>query len=91
MQSGLLLDVVVVESSSVFELLTGENEPLLVGRNAFLVLNLSFDIVYGIRRFYLERNRFTRQCFDEYLHEVVTYCNKKRAACLQFTSESQLV
>jgi hypothetical protein len=34
-QSGLLLDVVIGESSAVFELLSGENESLLVGRDTF--------------------------------------------------------
>jgi len=44
-KSGLLLDVVIGESSSVLELLSGENQSLLVGWNAFLVLDLALDIV----------------------------------------------
>jgi len=40
-----LLDVVIGESSSVLELLSGENQSLLVGWNAFLVLDLALDIV----------------------------------------------
>jgi hypothetical protein len=88
MQSGFLLDVVVGKSSSVFELLASKNESLLVGRNTFLVLNLCFDIVYGIGRFHFECNRFTRECFDENLHGVVNCVEKKRGAYLQFTSES---
>ena len=35
-----LLDVVIRESSSIFELLTGEDESLLIGRNTFFVLDL---------------------------------------------------
>ena len=38
-ESRLLLDVVVGEGSAVFELLTGEDKTLLIGRNALLVLN----------------------------------------------------
>ena len=38
MESGLLLDVVVGESPSVLELLSSEDQPLLVWGNAFLVL-----------------------------------------------------
>ena len=38
MKSGLLLDVVVRESSSIFELLASEDQSLLIRRNAFLVL-----------------------------------------------------
>ena len=37
-EGALLLDVVIRESSSVFELLPGENEPLLVRGDALLVL-----------------------------------------------------
>ena len=36
-KSGLLLDVVVREGAAVFELLAGEDQALLVGRDAFLV------------------------------------------------------
>ena len=42
-ESGLLLDVVVGEGSAVLELLAGEDEPLLVRRDAFLVLDLGLD------------------------------------------------
>jgi len=41
MESGLLLDVVVGKSSAVFELLTSEDESLLIRRDTFLVLDLS--------------------------------------------------
>ena len=37
-KSALLLDVVVREGPSVLELLTGKDEPLLVGGDPFLVL-----------------------------------------------------
>lgn len=39
MESRLLLDVVVRESATIFELLAREDQALLVGRDAFLVLN----------------------------------------------------
>ena len=38
MKSALLLDVVIGEGAAVLELLAGEDQALLVGRNAFLVL-----------------------------------------------------
>ena len=41
MQSGLFLNVVVRESATIFKLLAGEDQSLLVGRNAFLVLKSS--------------------------------------------------
>jgi len=40
MESGLLLNVVVRQSSSVFELLASENESLLIGGDTLLILNL---------------------------------------------------
>ena len=40
MESGLLLDVVVAESAAVLELLSGEDQSLLIGRDALLVLDL---------------------------------------------------
>ena len=39
-KSGFFLDVVVREGATILKLLSGENETLLVGRNAFLVLDL---------------------------------------------------
>jgi hypothetical protein len=44
MESGFFLDVVVTESSAIFELLSSENESLLVWRNALLVLDFGFDV-----------------------------------------------
>ena len=38
MEGALLLDVIIRQSSSVLQLLPGEDEPLLVGRNPLLVL-----------------------------------------------------
>merc|ERR1719158_455267 len=49
MEGGLLLDVVVGESSAVLELLSGEDQSLLVGWNTFLVLNLGLDVLNGVR------------------------------------------
>ena len=44
-KGGLLLDVVVGESAAVLELLAGEDQALLVRRNALLILDLGLDIV----------------------------------------------
>jgi len=52
-KSRLLLDVVVAESASIFELLAGEDQALLVGGDTFLVLDLGLDIVDGVGGFYL--------------------------------------
>jgi len=44
MESGFLLDVVVLEGSSVFELLSCEDESLLIWGNTFLVLDLGLNV-----------------------------------------------
>ena len=48
MQSGFLLNVVVGKGTAVLELLAGEDQALLVRRNALLVLDLGLHIVDGI-------------------------------------------
>ena len=60
MKRRLLLDVVVGERASVFELLPGENQSLLVGRDPFLVLDLGLDIVDGVGGLDLEGDCFPR-------------------------------
>jgi len=68
MKSRLLLDVVIRESSAVFELLTSEDESLLIGRDSFLVLDLGLDVVDGVRWLDLEGNSLTGEGLDEDLH-----------------------
>merc|ERR1712110_980701 len=48
MESRLLLDVVVGEGPSVFELLASEDQPLLVRGDALLVLDLGLHILDGV-------------------------------------------
>ena len=68
MEGGFLLDVVVRESSSIFELLSGENQTLLIRGNSLLVLNLRLDVVDRIRRLDLESDGLAGQGLDENLH-----------------------
>merc|ERR1712007_269238 len=68
MKSGFLLDVVVGESSSIFKLLTSENESLLIWRNTFLILDLSLDILNGVSWFNIKSDSLTSQSLDEDLH-----------------------
>merc|ERR1719481_2147226 len=48
-EGGLLLNVVIRKGSSIFKLFSGKDQPLLVWRDSFLVLDLGFDIFDGIR------------------------------------------
>jgi len=68
MESGLFLDVVVSEGSSVLELFSGEDESLLVWGNSFLVLDLGLDILNGIRTLDLQSDGLSGQSLDEDLH-----------------------
>ena len=65
MQSGFLLDVIVGESTSILELLSGENQTLLVGRNAFLILDLRLDIIDSVARLNLEGDGLASEGLDD--------------------------
>jgi len=66
----LLLDVVVGQCAAVFQLLAGEDQTLLVRGDAFLVLDLGLDILYGVAGFDFEGDRLPRQRLHENLHLV---------------------
>jgi len=58
-ESGLFLNVVVGESSTILKLLASENQTLLVRRDALLLLDLVFDIIDGVRRLDLKSDRLS--------------------------------
>ena len=64
----LLLDVVVRQGAAVLELLAGEDQALLVRRDALLVLDLGLDVLDRVRRLHLEGDGLARQGLDEDLH-----------------------
>jgi len=68
MESGLLLDVVVTKSTSILELLSSEDESLLIGWDAFLVLDLGLDILDGVGWLNFEGDSLTGEGLDEDLH-----------------------
>jgi hypothetical protein len=49
-KSRLLLDIVIREGPAILKLLAGEDETLLIGRNALLVLDLALDVVDRVAR-----------------------------------------
>ena len=61
----LLLDVVVGEGAAILELLAGEDETLLVRRNALLVLDLALHIVDCVRGLDLKGDGLARQGLNE--------------------------
>ena len=68
MESRLLLDVVVRQRATVLQLLSGEDQALLVWGNALLVLDLRLDIVDGVGRLDLKSDGLAGEGLDEDLH-----------------------
>jgi len=64
----LFLDIVIRESSPIFELLSGEDQSLLVRGDALLILDFSLHVIDGVRCFHIQRDCFTRQGLYEDLH-----------------------
>jgi hypothetical protein len=56
MKSRLLLDVIIRESASILKLLSSKNQTLLIRGDSFLILDLGFDIIDGVRRLNIERD-----------------------------------
>ncbi|KFQ80639.1 hypothetical protein N337_11064, partial [Phoenicopterus ruber ruber] len=68
MEGGLLLDVVVGQGAPIFQLLAGEDQPLLIRRNAFLVLDLGLDIFNGVTGLNFQGDGLARQGLHKDLH-----------------------
>ena len=67
-KGGLLLDVVVGEGAAVLELLSSEDETLLVRGDAFLVLDLLLNGLDSVRGLDLEGDGLSGQSLNEDLH-----------------------
>merc|ERR1711937_572131 len=68
MEGGLLLNVVIRESTSILQLLPCRNKTLLIWRNTFLVLDLGLHIVDGVAWLHIKSDSFTSQRFHKDLH-----------------------
>ena len=68
MEGGLLLDVVVGERPSIFELFASEDQPLLVGGNSLFVLDFGLDILNGVGWLDVEGDGLASQGLHEDLH-----------------------
>ncbi len=64
-KGGLLLNVVIAECPPVLELLAREDEPLLLGRNSFLVLDLRLDVLNRVVGLDIEGYRFAGESLDK--------------------------
>ena len=78
---GLLLDVVVRQGAAVLELLSSENQTLLVWWNTFLILNLGLNIVNRVTWLDVQSDGLSSQGFNENLIKVeVTVSGKAKTA-----------
>ena len=68
----LLLDIIIRQGTSIFQLLASENESLLVRGDSLLILNLSLHILDGVTGLNLKGDGFARQGLDENLHDENT-------------------
>ncbi len=67
-KGGLLLDVVVSKGAAILELLTSENETLLVRGNALLVLDLLLHGLDGVGRVDIKGDGLAGESLDKDLH-----------------------
>jgi len=67
-EGGLLLDVVIGQSPAVLELLTSEDQPLLVWGDSLLVLDLCLDVLDAIASLDLQSDGLAGQSLHKDLH-----------------------
>uniref|UniRef100_A0A453NF08 Uncharacterized protein n=1 Tax=Aegilops tauschii subsp. strangulata TaxID=200361 RepID=A0A453NF08_AEGTS len=67
-KGGLFLDVVVGQGAAVLQLLASKDQALLVRGNALLVLDLSLNIVNGVRALNLQSDGLASEGLHEDLH-----------------------
>ena len=82
MKSRLLLNVVVTQRTAIFQLLSSEDETLLVWWDTFLVLNLGFDVVNGVGWFDIKSDSLSSECLDENLHSSSETKNQMKSRLL---------
>ncbi len=68
MEGGFLLNVIIRKSSAIFQLLSSEDQSLLIRRDSFLVLDLLLDVLDGITGLDFQSDRLPGESFDEDLH-----------------------
>jgi len=77
MEGRFFLDVVIGKCSTVFQLLSSENESLLLWRNSLFVLNLGLDILDRVVRLDVQGDSFSSQSLDENLHGTTSKTKDK--------------
>ena len=81
-ESRLLLDVVVTKGAAILKLLSGEDETLLIWRDAFLVLNLGLHVVNSVARLNFKSDGLASQGLHEDLHTTTETENQVESRLL---------
>merc|ERR1711970_536427 len=68
MKGRLFLDIVVRQSSSIFQLFSSKDQSLLIWRDTFLILDLCLHVLNGITRLHLQGDCLTSQGLHKDLH-----------------------
>ena len=82
MKRRFFLDVIVRQSATIFKLLSGEYQSLLIWRNSLLVLNFSFNIFNGVWCLNFESNSFASESLDKDLHTSSKSKNQMKSGFL---------
>ncbi len=64
----LFLNVIIGQSTSIFKLLSGKNQSLLIWGNSLLILDLGLHILNGVGGLHLERDGLAREGLNKNLH-----------------------
>merc|ERR1719336_1454646 len=76
-EGGFLLDVVIREGPAIFQLLSSENEALLLRWNALFVLDLCLHVGDRVVGLDVKSDRLSREGLDEDLHRTTTKAEDK--------------
>jgi len=71
------LDIIIGKGSTIFELLSSENQSLLLWRDAFFILDFRLDILDGVVWLDVQGDSLASQRFDEDLHSTTTKTKDK--------------
>merc|ERR1719491_2160005 len=77
MEGRFLLDVVIRKGSAVLELLSSEDQSLLLRRDSFLVLDLGFHIGDRVIWLDIQSDRLSREGLDKDLHGTTAKAKDK--------------
>ena len=77
-----LLNIIIRQRAPILQLLSGEDQTLLVRRDSLFVLDLGFDIVDCVGGFDFEGDGFSREGFDEAFFGAILLVSFSSCCCV---------